>query len=133
MFLYTSNESVDHGTKEHFLGTEAPGPVHRRASVRALEQLRVHDWPGNVRELRHAIARTLAWTDEVLIESFDLRVCGKPADAPNDRRGLGWSEVARLLHENDGRLQPTSEALQVSVRTLQRRMRDLGMNARDFR
>ena len=31
------------------------------------------------------------------------------------------------------RLRPAAEALQVSARTLQRRMRDLGMNVRDFR
>ncbi len=118
---------------EHFLSIEASDFGQRRVTAAALDQLRVHAWPGNVRELRHAITRTLLWTDAVEIERFEIRSSGKPAEAPHNRRGLGWNEVAEALREHTGRLQPTAAALQVSVRTVQRRMRDLGMNIRDFR
>lgn len=118
---------------EHFLSAEARVFGQRRATAPALDQLRVHSWPGNVRELRHAITRTLLWTDAIEIECFEIRSGGKPPDVPHNRRGLGWNEVAEALREHTGRLRPSSEALQVSVRTLQRRMRDLGMNVRDFR
>ncbi|MBW2291629.1 MAG: sigma-54-dependent Fis family transcriptional regulator [Deltaproteobacteria bacterium] len=118
---------------EHFLRIEAGDFGPRRATAAALDRLRVHAWPGNVRELRHAITRTLLWTDEVEIERFEIRPSGKSPDAPHNRRGLGWNEVAEALREHTGRLQPSAKALQVSVRTLQRRMRDLEMNIRDFR
>lgn len=118
---------------EHFLSADARDFGQRRATAPALDQLRVHSWPGNVRELHHVITRTLLWTDEIEIERFEIRSRGQSPDLPHNRRGLGWNEVAEALREHTGRLRPSSEALQVSVRTLQRRMRDLGMNVRDFR
>lgn len=118
---------------EHFLATEAQHHGRRRASKAAMEQLRVHSWPGNVRELRHAITRTLSWSDEEEIQRFELRDSGGPPVVVRNRRGLGWTELAAALREHGGRLKPTAQALELSVRTLQRRMRDLGMNTRDFR
>ena len=118
---------------DHFLAAEAGAFGLRRASTPALDQLRVHSWPGNVRELRHAITRTLLWTDDVEIQRFELRSGGNSQVSSQNRRGLGWSQVAAALCAHKGRLGPTSEALDVSVRTLQRRIRDLGMNTRDFR
>jgi DNA-binding NtrC family response regulator len=118
---------------DHFLRIEVSEFGRRRVTPAALDQLRVHAWPGNVRELRHTITRTLLWTDETAIEHFEIRSTGTPSDVPHNRRGLGWNEVAEALRRHTGRLQPTADALQVSVRTLQRRMRDLEMNIRDFR
>jgi DNA-binding NtrC family response regulator len=118
---------------EHFLTAEARDYGRRRVSKAALDQLRVHPWPGNVRELRHTITRTLSWTDAVEIQRFELRTGRGPRAARQNRRGLSWTEVAASLREHAGRLQPTALALEVSVRTLQRRMRELGMKLRDFR
>ena len=118
---------------EHFLAAEARDYGRRRVSEPAMDQLRVHSWPGNVRELRHTITRTLLWTDATEIQRFDLRDGGGQKTPSHNRRGLSWTEVAASLREHAGRLQPTAEALEVSVRTLQRRMRELGMKLRDFR
>lgn len=118
---------------DHFLAAEAEQFGRRSVSRAALEQLRVHPWPGNVRELRHAITRTLLSQDEVEIARFELRIGGRPQVLPRDRQRLGWTEVAEALREHRGRLRPSAEALHVSVRTLQRRMRDLEMSAQAFR
>lgn len=119
---------------DHFLAAESGEFGERVASASALDALRVHSWPGNVRELRHAILRTLVWNDQREIESFEWRA-PKMAGARNNRSRvvLDWNAIAASLQSNGGRLGPSAEALQVSVRTLQRHMRDLGMNARDFR
>ncbi|MFT5441742.1 MAG: two-component system response regulator PilR (NtrC family) [Myxococcota bacterium] len=124
---------------EAFLKDEAESSSSRCRSVSSagLAQLQIHSWPGNVRELRHAVLRTLAWCDDPELQAFDLAHANVPADAAvkraGNRRELAWSDVAGALRENAGRLGPTAASLQVSVRTLQRRLRDLGMSARDFR
>ncbi|MCP5041746.1 MAG: sigma-54-dependent Fis family transcriptional regulator [bacterium] len=122
---------------EHFLACESEVFGPRLATAGALEGLRVHAWPGNVRELKHTVTRTLAWSDAPEIDHFDVRVGAgseqRRAAAPPNRLRLGWSEVAQALREHRGRLSPAAQSLDLSVRTLQRRMSDLGIRARDFR
>ena len=117
----------------HFLRADSPIGEQRFAAERALESLRVHPWPGNVRELRHVVSRTLAWSDDVEIKFFDLGSKRPSASAIHNRWGLDWNVVAASLRDHGGKLGPTASSLNVSVRTLQRRMHDLGINPREFR
>jgi DNA-binding NtrC family response regulator len=118
---------------EHFLELESKGGRLHHATHEAVDELRLHSWPGNARELRSLIIRTLAWSSDSVIEHFDLRKNSDELSVATNRRGLGWREIAGCLTESNGRLGPASEAMQISKRTLQRRMHDLGMNIRDFR
>jgi transcriptional regulator with PAS, ATPase and Fis domain len=120
---------------DHFLERAADEFGHRKASRAALEALSLYEWPGNVRELEHVVTRTLMWDDAFEIEAFDVRVKQRPVEGrcAAGRAQLQWSEAVRVLRTHRGRLSPSAEQLGVSVRTLQRRMRELGMNARDFR
>ncbi len=120
---------------DHFLVRAQPEFGVRKASRRALEALALHAWPGNVRELEHTVTRTLMWNDAFEIDAFDVRV---PRDSQRERDGvrrarLCRDEAARVLRNNGGALGPAAEQLGVSIRTLQRRLRELGINARDFR
>jgi DNA-binding NtrC family response regulator len=119
---------------DHFLEHGAtPATPKPRVRAEALAQLQAHDWPGNVRELKHAVARTLAWGPGASISSFDLSSPMRIASTTNNRHEVGWNEIATLLTRHRGRLAPAAQALDISVRTLQRRMRDLGMNLLAFR
>lgn len=117
----------------HFLRADSAIDEQRVAGERALESLRVHPWPGNVRELRHVVTRTLAWTDDMEIKFFDLGTRRPSATAIRNRWSLDWNVVAASLRDHGGMLGPTANSLNVSVRTLQRRMHDLGINPREFR
>ncbi len=55
-----------------------------------------------------------------------------PPHRPRKRHDLRWSELADALMRNQGRLPPAAMELGISVRTLQRRMREIGMKVRDF-
>jgi len=55
-----------------------------------------------------------------------------PPQKPRKRHDLRWSELADALMRNQGRLAPAAMDLDISVRTLQRRMREIGMKVRDF-
>lgn len=120
---------------DHFLLRARDRFGQRHASARALEALRLHRWPGNVRELEHVVTRTLLWCDDERIESFDVRSAGETASLHRTATAasLDWDRAARLLQAHRGRLGPAAAELGVSLRTLQRRLRALGMNARDFR
>jgi transcriptional regulator with GAF, ATPase, and Fis domain len=56
-----------------------------------------------------------------------------PIDETRTRHDLPWSELADALMRNHGSLAPAAKGLGISVRTLQRCMRELGMKYRDFR
>lgn len=119
------------------LEAQSSNSTCRSVSSAGLVQLQIHSWPGNVRELRHAVLRTLAWCDDAELQAFDLAHANAPPDAVvkvgGNRSELAWGDIAGALRENTGRLGPAAAALHVSVRTLQRRLGDLGMSARNFR
>jgi transcriptional regulator with GAF, ATPase, and Fis domain len=110
---------------------EEPAAAGRRIEPEAMRQLREWPWPGNVRELRHAVQRTLVQSEGDVITGFDLAfddVGGNGEDTSLDARLL---EEALLRH--GGRLAPVAAELGVSVRTVQRRIKDCGLRLADFR
>ncbi len=118
---------------DHFLDLEFEGPERRPHVTRqAILQLRAHAWPGNVRELKHAVTRTVTWNTNACIEAFELASPSLLESSPLNRHEIGWSEIAGLLTRYRGRLSHVAKELGISVRTLQRRMRELGMDRGAF-
>jgi DNA-binding NtrC family response regulator len=118
---------------DHFLAIESKGDAPPEVTPEAIQDLSAYWWPGNVRELRHVVARTLLWSSAGPIRRFDIKhEAERPARA-RSRHGIHSDHLMRLLARNQGRLEPVARTLGISVRTLQRRMLDLGIRARDFK
>jgi DNA-binding NtrC family response regulator len=114
---------------EHFV--RAAGGASRRVAPEALRQLREWPWPGNVRELEHAVQRTLVQADGDAIEAFDL--AAEALDAGDAASSVDARVLEELLARHAGRLGPVAAELGVSVRTVQRRIKDCGLRLADFR
>lgn len=128
---------------EHFLRQAAgrAGKRFRSIAPEALELLAAHDWPGNVRELENLIERAVALYDAECLEAGHLHF-DRPAQAampaPAAEAGEdagGWSELERAerdalraaLARHGQRVGRTAEALGLSRRTLERKMRRFGL------
>jgi transcriptional regulator of acetoin/glycerol metabolism len=91
-------------------------------------------WPGNVRELKNVLRRSLVMSGRGVIERLE-------GDRHSSERSLlaarsQCATVGRLigaLTRNKGRLDAVAHELDVSVRTVQRRMKESGLRLRDFR
>jgi DNA-binding NtrC family response regulator len=105
-----------------------------RVAPGAMAALMAHDWPGNVRELRHVIERTLAVRQRgsFTIEHFALDLA-KRLDSGSVRASVDGVELVSLLVRHAGRVTDVAAEAGVSVRTIQRRMRDLHLRIADFR
>jgi DNA-binding NtrC family response regulator len=95
-----------------------------------LDHLRRLDWPGNVRQLRNCLERMTVLARGEVLGPADL-----PADldAPGEGAPVGRLEVLKrsailaALDQADGNRTRAAAALGISVRTLQRKLRDWGM------
>jgi DNA-binding NtrC family response regulator len=117
----------------HFIAQRTKNAPPRCPTSEALASLMAHDWPGNVRELEHAVARTLLHGETGPITRFDTAVT---RDAERDEgEGMAFDpeHLAGLLAFHGGQLGPVAQELGTSVRTLQRRLKDLGLRRGDFR
>jgi len=118
---------------EHFIAQRIKNGPLRRPTPEALASLMAYDWPGNVRELEHTVARTLLCGEPGPITLFDRAVT--PGAEP-DKGGGGMhraDRLAGLLAFHGGHLGPVAQELGTSVRTLQRRLKGLGLRRGDFR
>ena len=116
---------------QHFARRYAPGAELHFTSG-ALAELLVARWPGNVRELEHVVHRTLVHWRGGPIERFLLSPHVAQAPAAAVERP-GREALEQLLLRHGGRLAPVAAALGVSVRTVQRRLRRLGLHGPAFR
>jgi two-component system response regulator HydG len=117
----------------HFLDRAAAGAGKRFEGFDegALAWLLTHGWPGNVRELENVVERAATLGRGPLITLADLRTEFAAAGGADTtlRPTLAQLErqyVERVLQENRGDKRAAARVLGVSVRTLQRRFRDLG-------
>jgi transcriptional regulator with PAS, ATPase and Fis domain len=94
-----------------------------------------YDWPGNARELANAVERSLIVADSALIRPEDLPMQSEAQTAANTRPGsLAEIEKAAILEalaRCSGDRRATAEALGISLRTLQYRLKEYGMAGRD--
>ena len=96
-----------------------------------LDALRSHDWPGNVRELRNVVEQTLL-LGRLPSESFlkPARHRAGPPDYPLDwtLEQVKCHHMARVLESSGGNKSAAARSLDVSRKTLERK---LGANGRD--
>lgn len=117
------------------LAGEHKRPV-REITPAALDALREYDWPGNVRELRNALEGIIVLSMREQIELSDLpdhlRHREKPAAHSVFEPGMTLEEmereaIRRTLEATGGRRAETSRQLGLSVRTLQRKIKQYRM------
>lgn len=103
-------------------------------SPEALDRLVSYRWPGNVRQLRNTLESVIVMSLKDRIELTDLpphiathndkpSVAGKPANLRDQERAT----IAATLKKFDGKRKETSETLGISVRTLQRKIKEFDL------
>ncbi len=125
----------------HFLARACAERGVRAAGISrsALEALVAYVWPGNVRQLEKEMERAaLFLADGELLDTSRLQpaiLTAAPDSAPDSlKEALERAErehIARILHECGGVVVAAAERLGLGVSTLYRRLRVLGVEARD--
>jgi len=120
---------------EHFLReiTESKHTAPRRISPEVMRRFQQYHWPGNVRELRNVLESMMVLADGEYLTENDLpeqiaqssRELGTPKEVP---AGLTMDELERLaitkaLDQCRGNRTHAADKLGISVRTLQRKLR----------
>ena len=119
----------------------------------ATERLLAHPWPGNIRELENVIERCLLFSDGDYIELGDLpaevggvtpRAAATPEGPPAEEGALeptpGLKEavreatsrverelIVRALKKTGGNVTHTARLLKISRKSLQTKMKELGL------
>jgi transcriptional regulator with PAS, ATPase and Fis domain len=123
----------------------ANGRSVRRIAPDALRCLEQYAWPGNVRELRNILEQVIVLSDHDEIRLDDLPPRLQPrADATGGRgSGAGVVTPGTPLHEvekrhilqtmdaYDGNRTRVAECLGISLRTLQRKLKEYGLTRTD--
>ena len=119
---------------EAILANLLPKGSRIRIAEPVMAKLLQAPWHGNVRELKNLLRRSLVMSDGKIIERLepDLRQT-KSITYANHRQSKAAEQLIKALIDNEGRLQAVAHELNVSVRTVQRRMKEFGLNLRDFR
>jgi DNA-binding NtrC family response regulator len=116
---------------EHFLRDAAArlGKVLTGFTEEAMGWLQEHRWPGNVRELENVVERAavLAAGPEVTITNLrtEFNVAPAPSSLRPTLEELERQYIRRVLDEVRGDKQAAAKILGVSVRTLQRKEKQL--------
>lgn len=110
-------------------------PIHG-FTCEALKHLAGHDWPGNVRELENAIERAVVLCDEAYVSAEQLpqwrqrqQLCAEWR-LPGPGTSLADAEryvILKTLESVGGSTIRAAEVLQISLRTLQHRLRQYGV------
>jgi two-component system response regulator HydG len=106
-------------------------------SDKARAKLLAHRWPGNVRELENAIERAVVLCEGNLIEDRDLPFDTAPVAHGKIRiPGSTMAEIERYsilstLEATGGSTTKAAEVLDISVRTIQYRLHDYGVAAKE--
>ncbi len=122
---------------DHFLKKLAKriGSGDRTLTPEAKKAMAVYDWPGNVRELQNAIERAVIVSRSNQITPDEL-----PLQIPRSQAALSTSKtladiekdaILQALTANQGDRRKTAEQLQISLRTLQYRLKEYGLAGRE--
>ena len=105
-------------------------------SVGALEAMKQYSWPGNVRELRNTLEGIIVLTLDEIIEERHLpeHIAGAESAQAIIEPGMTLEEIEkeairRTLEHTGGHRTKTAELLGISVRTLQRRLKELDLES----
>jgi transcriptional regulator with PAS, ATPase and Fis domain len=124
---------IPHITGE-ILNEFLPKGTKIRITKHVMAELLQAPWPGNVRELRNVLHRSLLMSTENVIKHLECGPQNSDFGFPQTQSQSGDSEpLISALIRNRGRLEAVAHELNVSVRTVQRRMKVSGLQLRDFR
>ncbi|MDI1477396.1 sigma-54 dependent transcriptional regulator [Polyangium sp. y55x31] len=104
---------------------------------RARAKLLAHRWPGNVRELENAIERAVVLCEGTQIDEGDLPIDVAPLPKGGVRiPGATMAEIERFailstLDATNGSTAKAAEMLDISVRTIQYRLHEYGIAAKE--
>jgi two-component system, NtrC family, response regulator HydG len=114
----------------HFLEQLAANPAiaARTVAPELMQRLESLPWPGNIRQLRNCLERmcVMSHTEELTISDLPADIAEETPVPAGDLRTLERSAIIDTLRRFDGNRTRTAEALGISVRTLQRRLREWG-------
>lgn len=106
----------------------------KEVSPEALDCLTSYRWPGNVRQLRNTLESVIVMSLKDQIELSDLppQIAGhndEPVSpqSPTTLRDQERATIAATLKKFDGKRKETSETLGISVRTLQRKIKEFNL------
>jgi transcriptional regulator with PAS, ATPase and Fis domain len=120
---------------EHFLKdiTEHKHTAIRRVSPEVMRRLQSYRWPGNVRELRNILESMMVLADSEMLTERDLpdtilqaeRQGSAPREMPSDltMEELEKLAITKALEQSGGNRTHAAGRLGISVRTLQRKLR----------
>jgi DNA-binding NtrC family response regulator len=118
----------------HFCARFSVATGSRRAtgiSREALELLARHPWPGNVRELQNVIERgVILARDEITPAELPpelVRQLPEQAGKGGVLKHLEKETICQVLHQTRGNRRAAAEALGISRRTLQYRLKEFGL------
>lgn len=122
---------------EHFLQQSSP---RSSFTAGALAELERYAWPGNVRELRNAVTKAAVLAREPEIHAEDLML-GQPGPSsmvglaqavsnPANLDGMEKSTILQVLAQTNGHQQKAADLLGISRRTLSRKLKLYGKEAR---
>jgi transcriptional regulator with PAS, ATPase and Fis domain len=116
------------------LGELLPESCKVRITEPVMTELLRAPWPGNVRELKNVLRRSLVMSTGGVIERLESgpHPCGRNLATVRSQCEPTGRLIDALVH-NKGRLEAVAYELDVSVRTVQRRMKESGLRLRDFR
>jgi two-component system, NtrC family, response regulator HydG len=98
-----------------------------------------HRWPGNVRELENAIERAVVMSDGPKLDAQDLPFdAAQPIQGPIRIPGSTMAEIERhailaTLEAVQGSTARAADLLDISIRTIQYRLAEYGLTAKDLR
>ncbi|MGD0137678.1 MAG: sigma-54 dependent transcriptional regulator [Tepidisphaeraceae bacterium] len=128
---------------EHFLKeiTEQKHTPSRHVSREVMERLQTYRWPGNVRELRNTLESMLVLAQGDIITERDMPdriLAGAIAQVSNKDLPAGLSmdklerlAITRALEQCAGNRTHAAARLEISVRTLQRKLRQYEIEGRE--
>ncbi len=128
---------VDHFLREF---TTAYGRRPKEITPEAMEVLLEYSWPGNVRELRNLIERIVIMNPQQRIDRRHLppllgRGAGRPrsdfSSLQEARAAYERDFILKKLEENQGNVSRTAEVLGLERSHLYRKMKSLGIAARE--
>ncbi|MDA0321907.1 MAG: sigma-54 dependent transcriptional regulator [Verrucomicrobia bacterium] len=97
-----------------------------------VELLEQYDWPGNIRELRNAVESAVIMTPSSSLDASDVKFGRRPdagrdevqEDVPASLAAIEKQAILRALQRHDGNRTLAAAELDVSVRTVQRKIKD---------
>ncbi|MBN1508432.1 MAG: sigma-54-dependent Fis family transcriptional regulator [Sedimentisphaerales bacterium] len=110
----------------------------RDLTSEALAYLQAYDWPGNVRQLRNVLESIIVMSSRDVVDVADLPEAIRGARPRRSipsvvRPGMTMSQIekaaiAQALDATDGNRREVSRMLGISVRTLQRKIKEYGLS-----